>query len=133
MWTTWLGEFATVPLWVIALSLAVHAADSSKKRVQPSHATKAESSENRFEISESNGPWMVFAASFAGPGAEDDALALVHELRQDRIPAYLHAQNFDFSKPVQGLRVVGHPLAVEATHDEVQELQPFGRMGGARR
>lgn len=111
MWTSRLSWLITVILNLLVFTSAVDAVDSPKKRAPIVAATstrsvtadKSEASPDRFILTESNGPWMVFAASFAGPGAEDDALALVRELRQRRIPAYLHAQDFDFSKPVQGL------------------------------
>ncbi len=55
------------------------------------------------QLTEQNGPWMVFAGSFAGPGADQDARDLVRELRQRyRLPAYVHRQHYDFSKRVRG-------------------------------
>ena len=66
----------------------------SRSAVRPSDA---------LELSQKNGPWMVFAGSFAGPGAEEDARQLVHELRSRyRLPAYIHKQQYDFTKRVRG-------------------------------
>ncbi len=59
-----------------------------------------------YEITPENGPWMVFAASFMGEGAEEQAHELVMELRQrHRLPAYIHRKHFDYTEPVQGLGV----------------------------
>ncbi|MFM7073254.1 MAG: hypothetical protein ACKO38_15820 [Planctomycetota bacterium] len=59
-----------------------------------------------YEITPENGPWMVFAASFIGDGAEEQAHELVMELRQGhRLPAYIHRKHFDYTEPVQGLGV----------------------------
>lgn len=59
-----------------------------------------------YEMTPENGPWMVFAASFIGDGAEEQAHELVMELRQrHRLPAYIHRKHFDYTEPVQGLGV----------------------------
>jgi hypothetical protein len=64
-----------------------------------SEADQAES----LVLSDSNGPWLIIAASFAGEGSLDEATRLVQELRSRYdLPAYLHAQHFDFSDSVQG-------------------------------
>ncbi len=54
-------------------------------------------------LTEDNGPWMIFAGSFAGQGAENDARQLVQELRSRyRLAAYLHKKNYDFTQSVEG-------------------------------
>ena len=59
-----------------------------------------------YELTKENGPWMVFATSFAGEGAEQQARDLVLELRQKyKLPAYVHKQNYDFTNKVKGLGV----------------------------
>ena len=56
-----------------------------------------------YELTENHGPWMIFAASFAGDGAQKDAHRLVLELRgQYKLPAYTHKKHYDFSKSVTG-------------------------------
>jgi hypothetical protein len=56
-----------------------------------------------YELDESRGPWMVMAASFAGPTAEKQAQDLVLELRQrHKLEAYTFRQTYDFSKPTEG-------------------------------
>lgn len=57
-------------------------------------------------LSEKNGPWMILATSFAGDGAEEEAKALVVELRERfKLPAYMHKQHYDFSDLLTGIGV----------------------------
>jgi len=56
-----------------------------------------------YAITDQNGPWMVMAATFSGDGAEEQARALIYELRrQYKLPAYSYQKKFEFSKPVRG-------------------------------
>ena len=58
-----------------------------------------------YTLTEQNGPWMIFAASFAGPGAAADSRRLIQELRQRPCVCRLtHTGNTtDFTDKVQGL------------------------------
>lgn len=57
-----------------------------------------------YELEESHGPWLILAASFAGPKAEEQAHDLVMELRQRfKWEAYTFKQVFDFTQPIEGL------------------------------
>src|SRR5437763_10676301 len=57
-----------------------------------------------YDLEESCGPWMVLAASFAGPSAEQQSHDLVIELRQRyKLEAYSFRRTYDFSKPTEGL------------------------------
>ncbi len=59
-----------------------------------------------YRLTEDQGPWMILATSFAGPGAEQQAQTLVLELRKKfNIEAYIHRQSYDFTQPVVGLGV----------------------------
>ncbi|MFM7842875.1 MAG: hypothetical protein ACKPEY_01410 [Planctomycetota bacterium] len=59
-----------------------------------------------YELTAENGPWTIFATSFAGEGAEKQAHDLIIELRQKhKLPAYMHKQHYDFTDNVQGLGV----------------------------
>ncbi len=50
-----------------------------------------------FSITQESGPWLIVAASFSGPGAEQQAQDLVVELRESfRLHAYVHAMDFKF-------------------------------------
>ena len=82
-----------------------------------------------YVLSEQNGPWMIFAASFAGEGAEADAQRVIYELRKRfRLPAYIHKQHYDFTDKVQGLGLdkYGRPKQMryrqEAAFDEFAVL-----------
>ncbi len=57
-----------------------------------------------YELEEKHGPWLILAASFAGPEAEQQAHDLVLELRQRyKWEAYTFEQIFDFSQGTEGL------------------------------
>src|SRR5881227_3920749 len=57
-----------------------------------------------YELDEKQGPWMIMAASFAGPTAEQQSHDLVIELRQKyKLEAYAFRRTYDFSKPTDGL------------------------------
>ncbi|PQO44952.1 hypothetical protein [Blastopirellula marina] len=57
-----------------------------------------------YKLSDANGPWMIMATSFSGPGAAQDAHNLVMELRKDfNLEAYVYEQSYDFTQKVQGL------------------------------
>jgi hypothetical protein len=57
-----------------------------------------------YELDEARGPWMIMAASFAGPSADQQSQDLVIELRQKyRLEAFTFRQTYDFTKPTDGL------------------------------
>ena len=87
-----------VPLTILSSSNVV-AAPPLRNVFKRSDASGLEA----LELTDKHGPWMIFAGSFAGPGAERDARELVKELRSRfRLPAYVHKQHYDFTKPVRG-------------------------------
>ena len=56
-----------------------------------------------YGVTQRQGPWMILAASFAGPEASDQAHELVLELRRrSNLKAYVHERSFDFTKPLRG-------------------------------
>lgn len=78
-----------------------------------------------YVLSQTDGPWLVMAATFSGDGAEKQAHELVLEFRQRyNLPAYLHAMTFDFSEksPGRGLDQYGAPVRRRYQRDEVQEF-----------
>jgi hypothetical protein len=57
-----------------------------------------------YELGERNGPWMILAASFVGPTAEQQAHDLVLELRlKHKLEAFAFRKTYDFTKPTDGL------------------------------
>lgn len=66
---------------------------------------KVEADPNKtYEIDDKHGPWMIMAASFVGPTAEDQSRELVLELRQKfHVEAYTFRRTYDYTKPVEGL------------------------------
>ncbi|MCC9609648.1 hypothetical protein LOC68_04160 [Blastopirellula sp. JC732] len=57
-----------------------------------------------YKLSDANGPWMIMATSFSGPGAAQDAHNLVLELRKEyNMEAYVYEQAYDFTQKVDGL------------------------------
>lgn len=57
-----------------------------------------------YELTASDGPWLILCASFAGPQAEQQAQELVMDLRTNlKIEAFTFRQHFDFTKPEEGL------------------------------
>ncbi len=66
---------------------------------------KVEADPNKnYELDEKQGPWMIMAASFAGPTAEQQSHDLVLELRQKyKLEAFAFRRTYDFSKPTEGL------------------------------
>ncbi|QDU57739.1 hypothetical protein [Aeoliella mucimassa] len=70
--------------------------------------------EGDYTLSETSGPWMVMAATFSGMGAEDQARALVLELRREHnLKAYIHEMTFDHSSDERlgrGVDRYGSPL-----------------------
>lgn len=70
------------------------------KKVEPVEADPNQS----YELEEQHGPWMILAASFAGPTAEQQSHELVLELRRKyHLEAYTFRRTFDFTKPTEGL------------------------------
>ncbi|MBX7169239.1 MAG: hypothetical protein K1X74_23100 [Pirellulales bacterium] len=89
-------------LLTLTLTVAPAAAEPVWQRI--SVFKRIESSPDQdYAITEDNGPWMIMAVTFLGDHAERDAHELVMELRSRyKLPAYTHAMDFDFSKPIVG-------------------------------
>ena len=80
-------------------------------------------------LTEDNGPWMIFIASFAGEGADTEARQLVETLRsQFRLNAFVHKEHYDFSDTVEGKGFDPHGrpkrmrFAADHSFDEVAVL-----------
>lgn len=103
-------------VWVI-LSLVVCLGASSaqaqlwKHFVPTARPTDRNPSDNK--LTQENGPWMILAATFSGNGADEQAQALVDELRQRfRMTAYAHEMSFDYAdkSPGRGVDEYGAPI-----------------------
>lgn len=70
-----------------------------------------------YELTDQNGPWMIYATSFSGDGAETQAHELVLELRQRfKLPAYIHRRHYDYTEAVTGLGVNRYGEAKKMRH-----------------
>jgi hypothetical protein len=82
--------------------------------------------DQKYGLAQSNGPWLIVAASFSGEGAEQQAQALADELRsQFRMKAYIHEMNFKQGDdaPGRGLDEYGGPIRRRYQRgDKVREL-----------
>ncbi len=83
----------------------------------------------QYTLTESQGPWMILAGTFAGPTAEQEANELVLEMRKRfKWKAFLHRQSYDFTEPVVGHGVdqYGEPKKMRYKHsikfDEIAVL-----------
>lgn len=55
-----------------------------------------------YNLSEVDGPWMILAHTFVGPGSRERGERLVMEIRKDlNLPAFLYEQDFNFSGEVE--------------------------------
>ncbi len=97
-----IGCFFFVALSMLA-NLAASRADTRWTSFIPFRKSVEADASNRYELTEAEGPWLILAASFAGPGAEEQAHELVVELRkQYNLPAYVNHKEFDFTESVDG-------------------------------
>jgi hypothetical protein len=105
----WLGRplprTILVPTLVLGLLFAAPALAAPPLATLMPFKKKVEADPKQaYELDESHGPWMILAASFAGPSAEQQSHDLVIELRQKyNIEAYTFRQTYDFTKPTEGL------------------------------
>lgn len=77
-----------------------------------------------YPLDDSRGPWLILAATFSGEDADEQADALVLELRREfKLPAYRHTMTWDFSDNVQGRGVdqYGRPKMMKHANYEKRE------------
>jgi hypothetical protein len=98
-------------LWLLMLSVSLLAGICAASWVDAAPPwqslvpfKKVEADPNKeYRLTEDDGPWLIMCRSFAGDTAEEDARALVLELRQRfKLKSYLHVQEYDFTKPEIG-------------------------------
>ncbi len=88
---------------------------------------KVEADPNKdYSVTPENGPWMIMACSFSGQFAQQQAQALVQELRgRYKLPAYIYRKQFDLEEEVYGLGVdrYGRPKRMRYQRaDEIEEI-----------
>jgi hypothetical protein len=67
-------------------------------------ASSSIAADEMFPLSEKDGPWLVFATTFRGDGAREDARRLVQELRgTHKLEAFTHEKSFDYTGRPKGL------------------------------
>jgi hypothetical protein len=112
----WVGVFVGGSLFALA---AAASAEAPWKRMNLFKHVEADPNAD-YRLGEQNGPWMIMAASFADKGGEEQAHALVLELRREyKLPAYIHQKTFDYSDSVNGLGVdkYGRPRKMKHRRD----------------
>ena len=84
-----------------------------------------------FELTEKAGPWLIYSASFAGEGAENEAIALATELR-DRfhLNAYVHSHEFDFTEEVDGIGYNVDRTRKRMRYDKAGSFEEFAVLVG---
>src|SRR5688572_6324182 len=102
-------------LFALALSvvtLTVDAAEPFWRQVMPRKKVQADASAD-YNLTERNGPWLIMAASFTGELGEQEARALVQELRSRyNLAAYYYAMTFKIGdeRPGRGIDDHGAPI-----------------------
>src|SRR3954471_23031413 len=92
-----------LPCLVVSMVASTSSAAPPWATLVPFKKIEADPSKN-YELDEKQGPWMIMAASFAGPTAEQQSHDLVMELRQKyKLEAYAFRRTYDFSKPTDGI------------------------------
>lgn len=94
---------ACLVLFAAAATASPALADPTWAKLVPFKKIDADPKKS-YEIEENHGPWMIMAASFVGPTAEQQSQELVLELRQRyRLEAFTFRSTYDFTKPTEGL------------------------------
>jgi hypothetical protein len=102
-------------LLALALSVVgstVEAAEPFWRQVMPRKKVEANPNAD-YNLAENNGPWLIMAASFTGELGEQEARALVHELRSRyNLPAFYYAMTFKIGdeRPGRGIDDYGAPI-----------------------
>lgn len=97
------GGIASLVLFMFALhALRPLQAETPKMLRMFGKQTTSAKEKKPYALSELEGPWMILAATFAGPTGQQQAMALAKEFREDYdLPAFIHEENFDFSQPLE--------------------------------
>lgn len=94
---------ATAVLAAVAVCFPAYAIPNLQNLIPFSKRVECDTSKT-YDLTEEQGPWMILACSFSGPGAEQQASELVYELRKKfNLESYRHRRVFDYTEPVTGL------------------------------
>lgn len=108
-------RFAYVASAVVLLVVCAAELASAQiwKHIVPASYTE-EIPQGDTQLTQDKGPWLIMVASFDGEGSQEEAQALVDELRsRHRLTAYVHDRTFDHSdgkNAGRGLDKYGAPL-----------------------
>jgi hypothetical protein len=94
------------------------------KRFVPTTRVEADPQAD-YRLAESNGPWLIMAATFSGDGAEEQARALVLEFRRRyNLAAYLHHMKFDYAEenPGRGIDHFGAPIRRRYQREQAEQF-----------
>jgi len=82
-------------------------------------------------LTDDSGPWLVFAASFAGEGAQAEATQLANELQERlKVATYVHSQRFNFTESVQGIGVNPDLTPKKMRYDKAGVFDEFAVLVG---
>ena len=91
-----------VALLTFTLNSSVQADGPSLLRMFSRGAKVEVDSSKVHTLSEIDGPWMILAHTFVGPGSRERGERLVMEIRKDlNLPAFLYEQDFNFAGEVE--------------------------------
>ena len=91
-------------LILLTLSLCVNVAVAQKFKLPFRSSKSAVNTNQRMELDQSDGPWLIMCASFVGHEGEIQADNLVRELRDKyRLKAFNYKHQFDFSDSIEGI------------------------------
>lgn len=81
-------------------SIAIADGPSLLRMFQRGSRIEADSSK-AYALRQEDGPWMILAHTFMGPGSKERAERLVLEIRKDlNLPAFVYEEDFDYSGEV---------------------------------
>ncbi|HYO26616.1 MAG TPA: hypothetical protein VEQ85_16865 [Lacipirellulaceae bacterium] len=88
------GLWAVMAFALAAPQNALRAAEPLWRQIMPRKKVEADPNGD-YTLTEKNGPWLIMAASFTGEAGEQEARALVLELRERyNLPAFYYAMRF---------------------------------------
>lgn len=114
--------------WVPALLLLglILIPCSAQAQLRLPFVNRVEADPNKpYTLTEADGPWMIMAASFAGPDAPRLAHALVLEVRRElRVPAFVYRYRVEFDDQVEGLGLQLNPVdpGLQPVHPRMRHL-----------